>query len=46
MPVLDIENLLDVTDFATSRILRKLRIEKRQATENEEILLQKYKEIL
>ncbi|XP_021937453.1 cellular tumor antigen p53 isoform X2 [Zootermopsis nevadensis] len=40
--LLDKEALVDVTDYARSRILRKLRIEKRGATEKEEKLLNDY----
>ncbi|XP_069701376.1 cellular tumor antigen p53-like [Periplaneta americana] len=43
IPVLGLEEFLDVTDYAQSRLLRKLRIEKREPTENEQALLQKYK---
>jgi hypothetical protein len=46
LQLLDEEAFADVTDYARSRLLRKLRIENREATEDEKTFLQYYEDIL
>lgn len=42
VPALGLKEWLDITDYAQSRLLRRLRIEKREPTEREDFLLKKY----